>query len=56
MSCKHIPYEGPCGDSFCYASCDLESCRREIVCDKCKKEELIAEKKRIEKEIKRLSK
>ena len=20
-------YQGPCGDSFCYASCDMEACR-----------------------------
>lgn len=30
-------YEGPCGDSFCYASCELEACRpvRVVVCDGC---------------------
>jgi hypothetical protein len=32
-------YEGPCGDSFCYASCTLDSCvRRDLMiyaCDQC---------------------
>lgn len=29
-------YQGPCGDSFCYASCDLSACREQsaILCDK----------------------
>lgn len=33
-------YEGPCGDSFCYASCTLSSCKsqRAILCDKHYKE------------------
>lgn len=33
-------YMGPCGDSFCFASCDSVKCRpvRIVVCDKCKKE------------------
>ena len=32
-------YQGPCGDSFCYASCDLETCRpiSVTVCDGCEK-------------------
>jgi hypothetical protein len=31
---------GPCGDSFCYASCDSSSCKpvNMSVCDKCAKE------------------
>jgi len=30
-------YTGPCGDSFCYASCDSSSCRpvEVVVCDPC---------------------
>lgn len=24
-------YQGPCGDSFCYASCDMATCRPLIV-------------------------
>lgn len=30
-------YQGPCGDSFCYASCDMETCRpiHMTVCDEC---------------------
>jgi hypothetical protein len=30
-------YEGPCGDSFCYATCDMDACRpvSKTVCDKC---------------------
>ncbi len=30
-------YQGPCGDSFCYASCDMETCRpiTATVCDEC---------------------
>lgn len=30
-------YQGPCGDSFCYASCDLEECRPVdvTVCNEC---------------------
>ncbi len=33
-------YMGPCGDSFCYASCDSSSCRpiHVTVCDDCAKE------------------
>jgi hypothetical protein len=33
-------YMGPCGDSFCYASCTMETCRsiRVVVCDNCEKE------------------
>lgn len=33
-------YTGPCGDSFCYASCDMDSCRSVsvTVCDSCEKE------------------
>jgi len=29
-------YQGPCGDSFCYASCDLPACREQsaVLCDK----------------------
>lgn len=29
-------YQGPCGDSFCYASCDMSACREQsaILCDK----------------------
>jgi len=29
-------YQGPCGDSFCYASCDMPSCREQsaTLCDK----------------------
>lgn len=32
-------YVGPCGDSFCFASCTLSSCRpvRAHVCDDCEK-------------------
>lgn len=32
-------YMGPCGDSFCYASCKSSSCRpvRMTVCDECAK-------------------
>lgn len=30
-------FQGPCGDSFCFASCDSSSCRpvRVAVCDEC---------------------
>ncbi len=30
-------YQGPCGDSFCYASCDMETCVpiHGVVCDEC---------------------
>lgn len=30
-------YMGPCGDSFCYASCDSQTCRpiSAKVCDQC---------------------
>lgn len=30
-------YMGPCGDSFCYASCDMDSCHpvSMTVCDGC---------------------
>lgn len=30
-------YRGPCGDSFCYASCDSPACRAidVKVCDEC---------------------
>jgi hypothetical protein len=37
---------GPCGDSFCYASCEMESCRpiSGVICDGCEKE-LAKEKK-----------
>jgi len=33
-------YQGPCGDSFCYASCDSSSCRpiNVTICDECTKE------------------
>ncbi len=33
-------YQGPCGDSFCYASCTMSACRpiTATVCDKCEKE------------------
>jgi uncharacterized protein YlaI len=33
-------YVGPCDDSFCYASCDLPSCRpiNVTVCEQCAKE------------------
>lgn len=29
-------YRGPCGDSFCYASCDMSACHEQsaILCDK----------------------
>jgi hypothetical protein len=29
-------YMGPCGDSFCYASCDMSTCREQhaTLCDK----------------------
>lgn len=32
-------YKGPCGDSFCYASCDMEACRpvRRRICTECEK-------------------
>ena len=32
-------YVGPCGDSFCYASCTMSSCRpiHATVCDECEK-------------------
>lgn len=32
-------YIGPCGDSFCYASCDMAACRpvRVVLCDVCTK-------------------
>jgi hypothetical protein len=32
-------YMGPCGDSFCYASCESSSCRpiNITVCDPCAK-------------------
>lgn len=30
-------YKGRCGDSFCYASCDMEACKpiRATICDDC---------------------
>ncbi len=30
-------YQGPCGDSFCYASCDMETCHpiTVTICDAC---------------------
>jgi hypothetical protein len=30
-------YQGPCGDSFCYHSCDMETCHpiHAAVCDEC---------------------
>lgn len=30
-------YVGPCGDSFCYASCDMDSCHAKsaTICDEC---------------------
>lgn len=30
-------YMGPCGDSFCYASCDMSACRPQKmqICDGC---------------------
>lgn len=33
-------YQGPCADSFCYASCDLSSCRavNVSICDSCASE------------------
>lgn len=33
-------YIGPCADSFCYASCTMDTCREisAAVCDKCEKE------------------
>lgn len=33
-------YEGPCGDSFCYASCDMSTCKTQtaVLCDKHYKE------------------
>ncbi len=29
-------YQGPCGDSFCYASCDMSACHKQdaTLCDK----------------------
>lgn len=32
-------YVGPCGDSFCYRSCDMSTCKRQeaVLCDKCLK-------------------
>jgi hypothetical protein len=32
-------YQGPCGDSFCYASCEMSSCRPVdlVACDDCAK-------------------
>lgn len=32
-------YRGPCGDSFCYASCDMAACKPvdRTVCDECAK-------------------
>lgn len=32
-------YVGPCDDSFCYASCDLEACKAVslTICDECAK-------------------
>jgi hypothetical protein len=33
-------YMGPCGDSFCYASCDMSTCHpiSVVVCTPCAKE------------------
>lgn len=33
-------YIGPCGDSFCWASCTMSSCKavEAVVCDNCAKE------------------
>lgn len=33
-------YQGPCGDSFCYASCDMSACRPLVVraCADCEKQ------------------
>lgn len=30
-------YMGPCGDSFCYAGCDMEQCKpvSMTICDEC---------------------
>ncbi len=38
-------YMGPCGDSFCYASCDMDTCRptTKTICDSCEKK--LAKKK-----------
>lgn len=32
-------YMGPCGDSFCYASCDMDTCHATTmtICDDCEK-------------------
>jgi hypothetical protein len=32
-------YMGPCGDSFCYASCSMDTCHATtmVICDKCLK-------------------
>lgn len=32
-------FVGPCGDSFCYASCDMDACHpvTKTICDKCLK-------------------
>ena len=32
-------YQGPCGDSFCYASCEMSACRPETanICGTCEK-------------------
>lgn len=34
-------YQGPCGDSFCYASCDMDACRpvTKRICEECEKEQ-----------------
>jgi hypothetical protein len=31
-------YVGPCGDSFCFASCDMSTCHPKAltICDECK--------------------
>lgn len=31
-------YVGPCGDSFCFASCDMSTCQPKsmTICDECK--------------------
>lgn len=38
-------YQGPCGDSFCYASCRMSACRpiRVQACDECEKAQKVPE-------------
>lgn len=36
---KSKDYVGPCGDSFCFSSCDMSACHpvTEQICNKCEK-------------------